>query len=219
MGNRLTVLLLVLAAVLVALFAVQAQLGLVDDGPIEARSPPEPLVLDSNAGAPEEVVSDLAVLNETVDRPLFTRDRRPVPDVVPTPEPQAPAVAASQQAPPPVELSAIVILDGRRMVLFRGAGAGGVNMRAEEGEQVQGWTLSQVRSDGVTLERNGQSHEIVLRTFKAAPKKAKSTPRPRRAVPQNANSNEAGQRDAAPASRRPQRRSRRRTVQRQPAPG
>lgn len=219
MGNRLTVLLLVLAAVLGALLAAQARLGLVADGPIEARSPPEPPALASTPGALEQPVSDLADLTETVDRPLFTSDRRPVPEATPTADQEAPAVAVTPATPPSVELSAIVIVDGRRMALFRGASAGGGSMRAEEGEEVQGWTLSQVRSDGVTLERAGQRVEIALRTFKPPPQKAKPARRPRRVDRKQAKENDAGQQDAAPVPRprRPRRAPRRRSVERQPA--
>ena len=221
MGNRMTLLLLVLAGALGALLAAQEQLGLVDDGAIEARSPPAPATLENGPDAVEMPVSELTALTETVQRPLFNRDRRPVPESTPTPEPEAPAVAARQEPPPAVELSAIVILDGRRMALFRGAGAGATSVRAEEGEQVQGWTLSEVRSDGVTLERNGQRHEIALRTFRPPPQRAKPARRTRRAVRQQATESEAEQRDSAPVPRprRPARGQRKRSRERSAAPG
>lgn len=221
MGNRLTVLLLVLVAGLGALVLIQGRLGLVQDSPIQPLAPPELPALPPGPQAVDAETADLARLTETVERPLFTTDRRPVPEATVEATPEAPVVAATQQSPPSLELSAIVIEEGRRMALFRGAGASGSSLRAEEGEEVEGWTLSAVRSDGVTLEQNGRTIDIALRTFKPPPSRpAPAAARQRRGAgrEQIRGGDEAREGDAVPRRpRRPLRGPRRRSITRQQA--
>jgi hypothetical protein len=108
-------------------------------------------------------VAPLADLSETLQRPLFTPERRPAQD-----EP-APVVAPATdlpRTPPSFELTAVVLANGERVALLKALGAGQLH-RLRQGESVDGWTLTEVRPDGVVLERGGQRESIELRTFDA----------------------------------------------------
>jgi hypothetical protein len=199
---------LVLVAALGALLAAQVRLEESGSDPIPVRSPQDPPGLPpvTSTSPLAESTSDLAVLTETVERPLFSSDRRPIPDAPPAPEPAVAAVPVGQGRPLVLELSAVVILADRRMALFQGASAGGATLRADEGEQVDGWTLSQVRNDGVTLERNGESRELVLRTFKPAQRatpvrESRRAPRRRTVGDGQDQQQQTVQQDAAPVPR------------------
>jgi len=217
MGNRTTVLLFLLAAGLGASLAVLPGLGLVDRGPIPARSGApvdieNPPVADAVSGP----LVELSDLTETVDRPLFAADRRPVQEVVQeAPVVEQPA-AVEAPTPPPLELSAVIIDGARRLALFRLATGAASSQRAEEGGQVEGWTVSAVRPDGVTLERNGARLELALRTFKPppAPPRAKAPVRPTQEQAQAPGRGAGTAASPQPRPRRPLRGPRRRSIQR-----
>lgn len=190
MGNRLTVLLLVLVLGLCAVVAAQLHYLARPAAPIAARAAATPAMITSPAPAAVSM-PPLAALTQTVERPVFSPTRRPeVAAQVEVEEAPSPASPAAQP-PPALQLSAVVIEAGRQLALFRHASgaSGAATLRATTGESVAGWTLVEVRSDGVTLERGGQQHEIPLRTFEPAPV------RPEPAMPRDA----PGQAAPAPA--------------------
>ncbi len=167
MGNRLTGALLILCLALGAVLAAEVHFGVVDTSPVPPRVPVPPPDLDAAATPEPAPVPPLATLTETVDRPLFSPERRPsleTPEVVMA----APVASAREEPPPSLVLTAVVLEPGRRLALFR-RGVGDTALRALEGERVEGWTVQSVREDGVTLERDGRVHEIDLRTFRPPP--------------------------------------------------
>jgi hypothetical protein len=118
-------------------------------------------------------LSDLSLdrLHDTVRRPLFEKQRRPV-------EPP-PAPAAATPAPPPVapkrfvDPNALTLL-GVLMNSGSGAGAGaialmrrnqtGQNVRLQEGDTVDGWTIERIESARVHI-RQGDTR-IALELFR-----------------------------------------------------
>jgi len=167
MGNRLSVLLLLLVAVLGSLVYLQTQ------SEISRQLPPAAAqVSPEQVAGPETTdqftLPELAALTETIDRPLFSRDRRPVntPDepvqIVESPEP----VSA---APISLSLTAVVINGAQRMALLQGQVAGAGLIRAEEGQTVEGWLVEKVLPERVVLSRGEEQQELMLRKFKPPP--------------------------------------------------
>jgi hypothetical protein len=163
MGNRLSVVLSALAVVLAGLVALQWHYGAVNTGPIAPYGGLEALPASLPAPVP---LPPLASLTQTVQRPLFASSRRPAPAAPAVVQEPAPRPDSQPAPPPALELSAVVIEDGRRLALFNTATGRGA-LRALQGEAVEGWELTEVRADGVTLTRDGQRHDIALRTFVA----------------------------------------------------
>jgi len=212
MGDRLTAGLLLLAALLGGLLAMRPDLGLLQHEPVEPRRPATPGVEQSTPGAPAQRAPVLDALTETVDRPLFSPERRPPAEQAPAEVAPLPRAEVALQPPPRLELSAVIIEPQRRLALFRAAS--GASLRAEEGERVEGWTLQEVRDDGVTLERDGRTHELALRTFEPPPAGAPALA-PRRPVPaRDAGRAQPQQAAPVPRPRRPLRGPRRRSLAR-----
>ena len=179
MGDRLSAMLLVLVLGLTAAVLAQLRPGTAERAPIEPRIVTETIASAGPSPAPLPALVDLT---ETLDRPVFSPTRR-APQAAAAPVPEAAPMRHDEAPPPDIKLSAVVIDDGQRFALLRRFPAGDT-VRVAQGDAVDGWTLSEVRADGVTLRKNDQRHEIVLRTFEPAPVPAPVAPR------------RAGQRDA-----------------------
>jgi hypothetical protein len=157
--------LLVLVLGLTAAVLAQLRPGAAERAPIEARVVTEAIASAGPSPAPLPALVDLT---ETLDRPVFSPTRRPAQVAAAAPVPEAPTMRNNEAPPPDMKLSAVVIDAGRRFALLQRFPAGGT-VRVAQGDVVDGWTLSEVRADGVTLRKNDQRHEIVLRTFEPAP--------------------------------------------------
>jgi hypothetical protein len=117
----------------------------------DAASSPEPLRRDVappvQAPAKDATASDLAAI--ILERPLFSPQRRPPMPVLAVVAPAPPPTAAS----PPEwtwRLAGIMGGPGRREALFIRAGE---KRTASEGQEIDGWTLTAVRRDSVTISR------------------------------------------------------------------
>jgi hypothetical protein len=111
----------------------------------------------------------LSELHDTVGRPLFERRRRPVePPRAPTP------VAVQAPAPPPprgmagpnaLTLLGVLMSEGQggAIALVR-RNQTGQNMRLQEGETVDGWTIDRIGPESVVL-RQGDT-KIALQLFR-----------------------------------------------------
>ena len=98
----------------------------------------------------------LETFAETLERPLFRADRRPyrAPQPVVVREP-APAPVADVRLEEQVALRATIIIDERRIALLHDI----VNdspLRLSRGDNVHGWTLTEVDTNGVVLQ-NGET--------------------------------------------------------------
>jgi len=91
---------------------------------------------------------------ETVNRPLFNRDRRPV----------VRRTAAAEPAPDSTDLRLVGVLrrngePSRALIRFANEPAG---KWIAEGEEVNGWTLRNVSERSVVVETAGRTHELQL---------------------------------------------------------
>lgn len=164
MGDRSSALLLVLVLGLSAVVLAQLRPGAAERAPVERRIVTEAIASAGPSPAPLPALVDLT---ETLDRPVFSPTRRP-PQAAATPVAEAAPMRPDAAPPPAMKLSAVVIDAGRRFALLQRFPAGDM-VRVAQGDTVDGWTLSEVRADGVTLRQEDQRHEIVLRTFEPAP--------------------------------------------------
>lgn len=165
--DRLAAFLFVLVVGLAGVVVAQWRLDLSAHAPITPR-----IVTQADALAPpipsSMEVPALVDLTDTVDRPVFSASRRPAQASSEPVQDEPQLIPSASEPPPGVRLSAVVIDDGRRFALLQRIPAA-ATVRLEQGESVDGWMLVEVRTDGVTLEKNGRRHEIALRTFEPAP--------------------------------------------------
>jgi hypothetical protein len=130
--------------------------------------------------------SPMALLDPPVDkeeyavvteRPLFLPDRRP-----PTEEPDE----GNEDAPADTQetdlarfdLSAVVITPQERTVWVRDPNKPDL-LKLRSGDELEGWTVKEIREDELELERQGQTDTLVLRDYEhSAPPAARPPPRP-----------------------------------------
>jgi type IV pilus biogenesis protein PilP len=102
-------------------------------------------------------------LRDTIRRPLFEEGRRPVQAPVP-PAPAAPAPPPRRTADPKaLTLMGILTSEGRAIALLT-RNQTGQNVRAEEGDTVDGWTIERIEARHVVL-RHGET-KIALQIFR-----------------------------------------------------
>ena len=177
-GDRLSALLLVLVMGFGALAAWEwRNVAVVSTPVVAAAAQSTPLV---QASAPSSfAVPPLDELSQTVQRPLFSQTRLPAPaQAVVDSRPLVP-VKTVKLTPLAIELSAVILEPDRQYALFRKAAQKGL-LRAEVGQSVDGWLVSEIRGDGVSLERGAERQLLVLRTFKAPVRRAPARKAPRR---------------------------------------
>jgi len=119
---------------------------------------------DRPAAAPSNPVAaqSLAQLSTILDRPLFSPSRRP-----PTPPPApAPIVqAAEPPAPPPPPPNLVlfgVVMDGEGARAVVRAGADKKLVRAQIGDEIDGWKVSQIEGRKVVLSLDGRFATFTL---------------------------------------------------------
>ena len=111
---------------------------------------------------------ELEDLRITLDRPLFNASRRPEELVSETELPtqsQPETVDA-----PPLGLSAVIVDEQGRSALLEPVETR-VVQRVQEGENIAGWRLVEVREDAVVLAVGDNRAELALRVFDAPPPK------------------------------------------------
>jgi hypothetical protein len=118
-------------------------------------------------------------------RPLFAATRRPyVPPPPPLPPPQP--VAAPAPPPPPapaapplpaLTLVGVTFAEGQRFALVVVNGEPAARVVAQ-GRQLEGWTLSEIRPDRITLRHGDTEHEIRFPEGNAAAARRPGVERP-----------------------------------------
>jgi Type II secretion system protein C len=113
----------------------------------------EPSTSEQNGAHPLASL-DLDRLHDTIRRPLFEKTRRPV-----KPKPAAPAKAPPATVPrPQADRNALTLLgvitseSGSAIALFR-RNPTGQNVRLQEGDTVDGWTIERIEPDRVLLKQ------------------------------------------------------------------
>jgi hypothetical protein len=96
-------------------------------------------------------------LSATVDRPLFSPGRRPPP----RPVAQAPEPTAPPPPPPDLVLSGIV-MDGESARAVVRVGAEKKVVRAQIGDDIGGWTVSQIEGRKLVLSLDGRFATFML---------------------------------------------------------
>src|SRR5262249_15104966 len=107
---------------------------------------------------------ELATLHDTVNRPLFEKSRRPAqPQQEPAMKPQLPQ-AAVEQPPNQNALTLLGVVRGERTIALLKRNQGGQNVRAEEGDVIDGWTIKRIDNQSVLLSHGQQ--QISLQLFR-----------------------------------------------------
>lgn len=143
-----------------------------------APSAGDPVLAAGEAANPLDLLQPLADREEyavVVERPLFTADRRPPPDV---PEEAAPEPAADLSLDK-VDLNAVLITPQESLAWVRDASSQEVR-RVRPGEEVEGWAVRDILPDRVVLERQGDTNTLILRDYANMPPAA---PRPQAPTP------------------------------------
>ena len=173
MSNRISGILLLTLVALCVIIVVEARSGVPSAERLRASE--DPAVDTSSAGPVRLSLPPLAVLSETVERPLFSESRQPPQDDGNDAPVSPSAVAAGPAAN--FSISAIMITNKERAVLLIDPQSGKLT-RVEEGDTIAGWRLERVEDDRAVFSRDGENREAVLRTFGPPP-----APRPRRSLP------------------------------------
>lgn len=97
----------------------------------------------------------LSEFSAIVERPLFTRDRRPAPPS------ETATTAAGQDGQAPFQLSGVMIAGSRRVALLQSRSSP-KTVRVEEGETIEGWKVVTIRPQVVTLKSGTNSEELRL---------------------------------------------------------
>lgn len=113
----------------------------------------------------------LSEFSAIIDRPLFTRGRRPAP-----PSPDEAGAATSADGSSPFLLSGVMIAGGRRVALLQ-TRASPKTIRVEEGETVQGWKVVAIKPHVVTISSGTNKDELKLPDRIGTPSSPPSSPR------------------------------------------
>jgi len=142
------------ATIFVFLLASAAELGAIAIGQAQDR----PAAAPSNPVAAQS----LDQLSTILDRPLFSPSRRP-----PAPPPAPPPIvqAAEPPAPPPPPPNLVlfgVVMDGEGARAVVRAGADKKLVRAQIGDEIDGWKVSQIEGRKVVLSLDGRFATFTL---------------------------------------------------------
>lgn len=144
--------------------------------------PPQDAPLPEQPALPDLTVEQplLAEFKSTLERPLFSQERRPEEAV--DDEEAGLATPVEPTDAPALRLTAVIVdAEGRSALLEQPGEAQGLRMR--EGDTIVGWRLESVADDRVVLSAGEKRSELLLRTFDApAAPAAEPTPRVRNPI-------------------------------------
>jgi hypothetical protein len=168
-------------------------------------------VQDQPAAAPANPVAAQALdkLSVTLDRPLFSPSRRP-----PAPPPPPPPIAQAPPPPPPSPPNLVlfgVVMDGETARAVVRAGADRKMLRAQIGDDIEGWKVSQIDGRKVVLSLDGRFATFTLFSDDRAKSEAAGAPAPGGASnnsQRQLQAQQASPQPAAPQSGQPRKRRR-----------
>ena len=175
MNSKVIKLLLGLCLLMLVILLIEFGLSLGDqsqfDKPIAAteKQQVESIELPELNVAKQELES----YTDMVERPLFIEGRKPIIVV----EDDAPVEQASKIDD--LTLLGIYSVKGDKTALFNKAGKDKTYLKKSEGDDVSGWTLQEIKSDKVILERTGKEQTVMLRKPKAKMPKVKPIIKPK----------------------------------------
>ncbi len=116
---------------------------------------------------------------ETLDRPLFSKIRRP------PPEPDAPAEEPKKKQTVKVRLAGVVISPQERVALVQEPRAREIT-RLRVGQEIEGWVLEAILADRIVLRFGELREEVkIAGEVRRAPGKRKKKARPKRRRPRS----------------------------------
>ena len=117
---------------------------------------------------------------ETLDRPLFSKIRRP-----PAPEPDAPAPEPEKKQKVKVRLAGVIISPRERVALVQEPRAKEIT-RLREGQEIEGWVLESILADRIVLRFGELREEVkIAGEVRRAPVKRKKKARRKRRRPRS----------------------------------
>lgn len=115
---------------------------------------------------------------ETLDRPLFSKIRRP-----PAPAPDAPAQEPEKKQKVKVRLAGVIISPEERVALVQEPRAREIT-RLRVGQEIEGWVLESILADRIVLRFGEVREEVkIAGEVRRAPGKRKKKARPKRRRP------------------------------------
>jgi len=167
------------------------------------------LAQDQPAAAPVNPVAAQALdkLSTTLDHPLFSPTRRP-PAPPPPPVAQAPP-PPPPPAPPPNLVLFGVVMDGESARAVVRAGADRKLLRAQIGDDIEGWKVSQIDGRKVVLSLDGRFATFTL--FSDDRAKSEAAGAPARGSEPNSSQRQIQAQQTPPQPALPQPRKRRRS--------
>ena len=108
-------------------------------------------------------IPSIEAVAEIVERPLFMENRRPytapAPIVIIEPEPQLPVEPDITEQ---ITLRATIIIGEKRIALIQEL-ANGKQLRLRQGEQFNGWTLTGVETNAISMKKGDVVKQIELK--------------------------------------------------------
>ena len=150
----------------------------VQDRPVQDQPVQDQHMKDQPPAAPANPVAAQALdkLSTTLDRPLFSPSRRP-----PAPPPPPPPVAQAPPPPPPPPPNLVlfgVVMDGEGARAVVRAGADRKLLRAQIGDDIDGWKVSQIEGRKVVLSLDGRFATFTMFSDDRAKSDAARAPAP-----------------------------------------
>lgn len=163
--NRLQIILILLCGVFILALTLELSWSYeLDDGipdDVETVHSKE----DMEKSVQPETPPAISDYSEIVERPLFMADRRPArPETGEKPEAEPKRPPGNTEPGPESQytLTAVIIDGENRAVLIKSA-SGNKTSLYNEGDRLDNWVIGEIRKNGVTLERGGQSRQLELK--------------------------------------------------------
>ena len=141
--------------------------------PEASRTPQSPLPLKKD----DFSLSPLSQFQAIVERPLFLQSRRPIPGATTETSPTASKETRLNQ----YSLTAVVIVPDKRLALLRSTTDKKIH-KIEEGQDLQGWKLKEVKDESALFQQVNESQELRLQR-KTPPQFAANKQRPITSTP------------------------------------
>ncbi len=139
----------------------------------------EPVKIPALPAAQAFSMPPIEDFSETLERPLFSKIRRP------PLEPDTPAEKPEKKQTVKVRLAGVIISPKERVALVQESRAREIT-RLKEGQEIEGWVLESILADRIVLRFGELREEVKIRgEVRRAPGKRKKKARPKRRRPRS----------------------------------